>query len=92
MKNLTLAIDDDLLASYRLLAAENRTTVNALVRKHMEEATGAAARRKAALDRLHELSLRSEAFDVANPPAGSEPAGLSRAETYTGRRFELPRP
>lgn len=92
MRNLTLAVDDEVLADYRLLAAEQRTTVNALVRKHMAEATGSAARRKAALERLAELSLASEAFDDAYPAvAPDQAARFSREETYTGRRFEGPR-
>ncbi len=93
MKNLTLAIDDDLLADFRLLAAQQRTTVNALVRKHMEDATNTAKRRKSALERLTLLSRQSEAFDAANPVAASaDSTRLSRAETYTGPRFEWPRP
>lgn len=91
MKNLTMAIDEDLLARYRLFAAEQRSTVNALVRKHMEEATGARERRKAALERLTALSLQSEAFDAANPVDGAFSARFSRGDTYTGRRFDLPR-
>lgn len=89
MANITLAVDDQLLADYRLLAAEQRTTVNALVRKHMEDATGSAARRKAALQRLVEISRASEAYDAANPVADASDTGrFSRAEAYSGPRFE----
>ncbi len=35
-KNLTLAIDDDLLDKARVLAAMRRTTVNAMVRGYLE--------------------------------------------------------
>lgn len=92
MQNITLAVDEDVLADFRLLAAEQRTTVNALVRKYMAEATGGAARRKAALERLAELSLESEAFDRANAAVDPDHAArFSREDTYTGRRFEWPR-
>ena len=93
MRNITLAVDDQLLADYRLLAAEQRTTVNALVRRHMEEATGRAARRKAMLQRLAEISRESEAFDSAHPVADPDQAArFGRDESYSGPRFERPRP
>ena len=92
MRNITLAVDDEVLAGYRLLAAEQRTTVNAMVRKHMEEATGAAARRRAALERLARVSHESEAFDEAHPAIDpAQGARFSREDTYTGPRFEWPR-
>ena len=47
-KNLTLAVDEDTLASFRIVAAEKHTTVNALIRKFMEESTGLAERRRQA--------------------------------------------
>lgn len=88
LKNITLTVDEGLLARFRLLAAEQRTSVNALVRKHMEEATGIKARRSEALDRLAELSRRSEAFDEANPVNDeAEGARFDRASTYAGPRF-----
>jgi Family of unknown function (DUF6364) len=35
MRNLTLAVEDDILEQARIVAAENRTTVNAMVREHL---------------------------------------------------------
>ena len=35
MKNITLAIDEDVLAKVRRLAAAKDTTVNGLVRQHL---------------------------------------------------------
>jgi hypothetical protein len=91
-KNITLTVDEDLLARYRLIAAEQNTSVNALVRRHMEEATGTAARRKQALARLQELSRQSEAYDRAHPVTDDDAgARFSREETYSGRRFRWPR-
>ena len=86
-KNITLAVDEGLLDRFRLLAARQNTTINALVRKHMEEATGLYADRQAALSRLAELSRNSEAYDRANPVSNGSGARFSREETYVGARF-----
>jgi hypothetical protein len=91
MKNITLAVDDELLARYRLLAAQQKSTVNAMVRRHMEEATGAQAKRRNALERLADLSRKSEAYDQAHPVSEDEGARFSREDTYSGRRFDWPR-
>ncbi len=37
MKNITLAIDDEVLDRARLVAAQRRTTVNAMVREFLAE-------------------------------------------------------
>jgi len=37
MKNITLAIEDDVLDRARLVAAQKRTTVNAMVREFLAE-------------------------------------------------------
>jgi hypothetical protein len=60
-RNITLAVDEEILARYRLLAAERKTTVNGLVRKHMEEAVGLEADRRAAIARMLELSEATSA-------------------------------
>ncbi|MEO1038972.1 MAG: DUF6364 family protein [Pseudomonadota bacterium] len=39
-KNITLAIDEDLLDKARVLAAMHRTTVNAMVREFLEQKVG----------------------------------------------------
>jgi len=88
MKNITLTVEEGLLARFRLLAAQQRTSVNALVRKHMEEATGALAAKTDALARLAELSRQSEAYDNAHPVENeADAAKFDRESTYTGRRF-----
>lgn len=59
MKNITLSVDENILASVRRLAAERDSTVNALVREYL---TGLAAhddRAKRARERLRELSAQS---------------------------------
>ena len=40
MKNITLAIEDEVLDKVRVVAAEKRTTVNALVREYLTELAG----------------------------------------------------
>jgi hypothetical protein len=40
MKNITLAIDDDVLDKVRAYAVERKTTVNAIVRRHLEKIAG----------------------------------------------------
>jgi predicted transcriptional regulator len=40
MKNLTLAIDDEILDKVRIVAAHKRTTVNAMVRGFLAEVAG----------------------------------------------------
>ena len=37
MKNITLAIDEDILDKVRIVAAERKTTVNALVREFLAD-------------------------------------------------------
>jgi hypothetical protein len=88
MKNITLTVEEGLLARFRQLAAQQRTSVNALVRKHMEDATGAMATKAEALARLAELSRQSDAYDEAHP-IGDEAraAKFDRASTYSGNRF-----
>jgi hypothetical protein len=53
-KNITLAIDEDVLERVRIVAAENRTTVNAMVREYLtkiaDEKEQRAERRRKLLD------------------------------------------
>ncbi len=60
MKNITLSVDENILAAVRRHAAERNSTVNALVREYL---TGLAAhqdRAKRARARLRQLSMRSQ--------------------------------
>jgi plasmid stability protein len=68
MKNITLAIDDEILDKVRVYAAEHKTTVNAIIRKHLEKLVGendkhSEARRN--LLRLAETSRGRLASDYA---------------------------
>lgn len=65
MKNITLAVEDDLLAKTRLHAAEKGTTVNALVRGFLrrltEDERDEFERQREAREGLLELIRTSEA-------------------------------
>jgi hypothetical protein len=57
MKNITLAVEEDVLAQVRRFAAESGTTVNALVREHLARIAAQAdeARRERSHRELMEL-------------------------------------
>jgi hypothetical protein len=60
MKNITLAIDDDVLDKVRAFAAEQKTTVNALVRQHLEKIASENDKRAEARRHLRRLAESSE--------------------------------
>ena len=61
MKNLTLAIDDDVLDEVREIAARRRTTVNALVRDYLTQVAAEEGRIAQARKELRELMDNSTA-------------------------------
>ena len=61
MKNITLAVDDEVLEAARLHAAENKTTVNAMVRAYLTQIADQKQRRRNAMARLRRLSEQSQA-------------------------------
>jgi Family of unknown function (DUF6364) len=61
MKNLTLAIDDEVLDKVRIVAAEKKTTVNALVRDFLTEIANRDERREKARRELLQLMRGSKA-------------------------------
>lgn len=74
-KNLTLAIDTELLERFRLYAAERKTSVNALLRKHIEQTVGLEERRRNAIAKMLDLGRETTArFDMSK---------WDRAETYS---------
>lgn len=80
-KNLTLAIDEDLLDRARVLAAMKRTTVNAMIRDFLEGLVEEEKSKDQA--RLQLLRL----IDESDADFGSLP--VSREETYSGAsRFD----
>ena len=60
MKNITLAIEDDILDRARMAAAERRTTVNAMVREFLADVAGQDQRRRSARAALLELMRNSK--------------------------------
>ena len=61
MKNITLAIDEDILDKVRVIAAEKKTTVNAMVREYLADMAGRDERRERARRELLELMRTSSA-------------------------------
>lgn len=56
MKNITLAVDEDVLNAVRRYAASNNTTVNALVRLALEGVAERARRQESEWDELFALA------------------------------------
>ena len=61
MKNITLSIEDKVLAAVRRVAADQGTTVNALVREHLTRLAEHQDRAARARLKIRELSEASEA-------------------------------
>lgn len=84
-KNITMAVDEDVLASYRVLAAEQRTSVNAMIRKHMAEATGLAEKRRQSRAWMAAKGTENMANDDYQ---GQEGWSWNREDCYSGPRFD----
>jgi len=61
MANVTVKIDDELLAKARLLAAQRNTSINAIVKQKLEEFVATDLKREATLRGLEEFYERSRA-------------------------------
>jgi hypothetical protein len=61
VKNITLAIDEGVLEKVRAYAAEQKTTVNAIVRQHLEKIAGENDKRAEARRQLRRLAETSQA-------------------------------
>ena len=61
MKNITLAIDENVLRAVRKKAAEKDTTVNALVREYLTHLAGEDERIAQARREIVEMSRKSKA-------------------------------
>ncbi len=60
MKNITLSVDDAVLAAVRRHAAERDSTVNALVREYLTNIAAHQDRARRARARLRQLSKQSQ--------------------------------
>jgi hypothetical protein len=63
VRNLTLAIEDEVLEAARRLALERGTTVNQLVRDHLADLVTRENRRRAAAERL-KRAMREDRVEV----------------------------
>jgi hypothetical protein len=61
MKNITLAVDEGVLTKVRRYAAHRNTTVNAIVRDHLERIARNQDRRKQVIAELKQMSEKSTA-------------------------------
>jgi hypothetical protein len=59
MKNITLAVGENVLDRVRVVAAQRKTTVNALVRTYLEQLAGESDRLERAMRELREMSERT---------------------------------
>ena len=60
MKNITLSVDENVLAAVRRHAAERNSTVNALVREYLTNLAAHESRASRARARLRQLSKQSQ--------------------------------
>jgi predicted transcriptional regulator len=65
MANLTLSLDDALLAKAREAALRENTSVNALVREYLKQYVNARERRLRALDALDAVAERTDSASEA---------------------------
>ncbi|MEO8656992.1 MAG: DUF6364 family protein [Bryobacteraceae bacterium] len=60
MKNITLSVEEEILAAVRRYTAEHNTTVNALVREYLTNLASHHDRARRARARLRQLSKQSQ--------------------------------
>lgn len=60
-RNLTIRLDEDLLKAARKIALEKNTSVNQLIREHLEELAQQVDPRRAALAEITEIFRKSRA-------------------------------
>ncbi len=80
-KNITLAIDEDLLDKVRVLAAMRRTSVNAMIREFLERTVDAESGQDVVTQELLKLSRESTAdFGDRLPPRQESIWGRARRD------------
>jgi hypothetical protein len=88
MANLTLAIDDEKLARFRVHAAQNRTTVNALIRKHVDDVLDGDERREKAREWMIAKTKENIARDQERAAARARGEDVGPEETWRWSREE----
>ena len=93
-KNLTLALDEETLARLRVYAAQHRTTVNALFRKHANDLLDGDEKRRKAREWMANEARQNMARDAERAAARErgetvheETWRWSREETYAERTW-----
>jgi len=71
-RNLTLALDEELLLQARVVAAKRRTSVNEIVRRHLEFVVGEERRRLSAWERVRSLVERPRVRIEGSLPSRDE--------------------
>ena len=89
MKNITLAIEDEVLDKVRVVAAEKRTTVNALVREYLTELAGAMKKIAKARRELLELMETSEGRMGAGLEIRAAKTAMNGKSFRRHERFDL---
>lgn len=77
-RNITLSLPDDLIRKAKVHAAQRNSTVNALVRKLLEEALSDDRRTRAAADRLLTIAEGGPYFE-------RDPRSVRREEIHERR-------
>ena len=95
-KNLTLAIAEETLEKLRVYAAQRKTTVNAIFRKHAESLVGNDERRREARAWMVAKGRENMAHDAERATAGAlregdEPSIWNREEIYAERLNRWPK-
>jgi hypothetical protein len=78
VKNITVSVDDELFHRARVVAAQQRTTLSALVRRFLEGLTGA----EPAFERLRREQNELIAMIRAEYPGRAAAERLSRTEVH----------
>lgn len=86
MAQLTLTVDENVLAQYQEIAAVRRISVNAMLRSHMEEATDIAERRREA--RVWMAAKAQENMANDDPIPDEQGWRWNREDCYSGTRFD----
>lgn len=71
-RNLTVTLDEELLLEARVLAARRRTSVNEIVRRHLESVVGEERGRQVAWERIRPLVERPRAVIGGKLPPRDE--------------------
>ncbi len=93
-KNVTMAFDEDVLERLRIHAAQNKTTVNAIFRKHAEHLVGIDEKRREAREWMVNEGRKNMERDAQRAAARArgeiveeETWRWSREETYAEREW-----